>query len=438
MYNGRGIVIVVSWLFVLFYVVSQAAYSAPLTDIEKLGKFIFFDTQLSLNKNQSCASCHSPEVGWTGPDADLNSSGSVYEGSIEDRFGARKPPSSAYATQSPILHYVKKGKQAIFIGGNFWDGRATGEKLGNPAADQAQGPFLNPVEQALPSAACVIHRVCMDEYDGVHFEDVWPGACTGISMPDDIESLCATEGAAINLDAESQAKVDLAYDYVGLTIAAYEGSAKVNQFSSKYDYFRAGKVRLSKMEQKGLALFRGKGKCNNCHVIGSSRDKTPPLFTDYTYDNLGIPKNPENPWYSMPIEFNPDGADWLDKGLGGFLMSRVEYSQFAAQNYGKHKVPTLRNVDARPDPEFTKAYGHNGYFKSLKGIVHFYNTRDVKQTCTDPDLTEAEALELQCWPAPEISTNLNTQDMGNLHLSDNEEDAIVAFLQTLTDGFSTK
>ena len=118
--------------------------SQALTDKEQLGKLIFFDQNLSVNANQSCATCHAPNAGWTGPNAAINSHGSVYEGSVPGRFGNRKPPSAAYATQSPILHVDKKG---LFTGGNFWDGRATGERLGNPTAEQAQGPFLNPLEQ---------------------------------------------------------------------------------------------------------------------------------------------------------------------------------------------------------------------------------------------------------------------------------------------------
>jgi cytochrome c peroxidase len=119
-----------------------------LTPQEELGKAIFFDQNLSFNGNQSCAACHAPESGWTGPDPLINAAGSVYEGSIAGRFGNRKPPSAAYATPSPILHYAIEKKDALFIGGNFWDGRATGETLGSPAAEQAQGPFLNPLEQA--------------------------------------------------------------------------------------------------------------------------------------------------------------------------------------------------------------------------------------------------------------------------------------------------
>ena len=120
--------------------------SGTLTPKEQLGQAIFFDQNLSTNDNQSCATCHGPAAGWTGADSAINAHGAVYEGSIPGAFGDRKPPSSAYATFAPILHVDKKGR---FVGGNFWDGRATGERLGSPAAEQALGPFLNPMEQAL-------------------------------------------------------------------------------------------------------------------------------------------------------------------------------------------------------------------------------------------------------------------------------------------------
>jgi len=150
---------------------ASGAQAQALTPKESLGKSIFFDSSLSIHRNQSCAAFHDPAAGWTGPDSVINAHGSVYEGSIPGRFGDRKPPSSAYATQSPILYYTMKGGEALFIGGNFWDGRATGEKLGNAAADQAQGPFLNPMEQALPESACVVYRVCTASYP-VRFTDV--------------------------------------------------------------------------------------------------------------------------------------------------------------------------------------------------------------------------------------------------------------------------
>ena len=120
---------------------------------------------------------------------------------------------------------------------------------------------------------------------------------------------------------------------------------------------------------------------------------------------------------------NPLGDAWIDKGLGGFLETRPEWSSYAEDNMGKHKVPTLRNVDKKPGHGFIKAYLHNGVFKSLKEVVHFYNTRDIAE---------------ENWPPPEVPENVNTEELGNLGLSDNEEDAIVAFLMTLSDGYDIK
>ncbi|MFH1147806.1 MAG: cytochrome c peroxidase [Pseudomonadota bacterium] len=386
-----------------------AASDVSLTPQEQLGKKIFFDENLSFNSNQACAACHAPESGWTGPNDVINGGGAVYEGSITDRFGNRKPPSSAYATQSPILHQMSNGK---FVGGNFWDGRATGERLGCPAAEQALGPFLNPLEQALSSPSEVISRICDSSYSELFTQVCGPNACN----PDYTYT---------------------AYDCVGYSVAAYEASPEVNQFSSKYDAVVAGKANFTKQEHEGFNLFLGKGKCNKCHTVNPRGKQA--LFTDYTYDNLGVPRNPENPFYYANPEFNPLGAAWIDLGLGGFLnaqMMHPEWVPFARENFGKHKVPTLRNVD-KWNPALgpkVKAYGHNGYFKSLKGIVHFYNTRDVLPVCPG-ECTEEQALAANCWPLPEIALNMNTKELGNLGLSAAEEDAIVAFINTLSDGF---
>ena len=396
-----------------------------LTQTEQLGKSIFFDKNLSINQNQACAACHGPEVGWTGPNKAINEGGSVYEGSIPGRFGARKPPSSAYATPSPIFH----GDKGTFVGGNFWDGRATGEVLGNPAADQAQGPFLNSVEQALPDSTCVVNRVCNpvipNDYP-VSFEQVWGDEACDINWPLDVDSVCATEGVTVALGDADRAKSDMAYDNVALSIAAYEGSPEVNAFSSKYDHSFTGAAKLSKQEQRGFALFRGKGKCHRCHISSGKQA----LFTDYTFDNLGTPQNPDNPAGVAP--------DFVDLGLGGFLVTRGDFADDAAENMGKQKVPTLRNVDLRPDDDFVKAYTHNGYFKTLKSVVHFYNTRDVLPKCEDlgfSNATEEVALANDCWPQPEVAENVNTDELGDLGLTDEEEDAIVAFMKTLSDGY---
>lgn len=398
---------------------TATAESTALSAKQQLGKSIFLDVRLSFHQNQSCATCHGSAVGWTGPDGAINAAGTVYEGSIPGRFGDRKPPSAAYATQSPIFHMSPKG---VFVGGNFWDGRATGEKLGNPAADQAQGPFLNPAEQALPDSACVVYRVLNGGYP-VSFQSVWGHGIDAVTWPADVETTCATEGATVVLSDADRALVDTAYDQVALSIAAYEASPEVNAFTSKFDARRMGMASFTKQEARGFALFVGKGKCALCHTANGRQ----PLFTDYTYDNLGIPANPANPVYT----YNPG---FVDPGLGGFLHSRSDYASYAEENYGKFKVPTLRNVDLRPEG-LVKAYGHNGYFKSLEAFVHFYNTRDVLPTCDAPGSDPGWVEGVDCWPAPEYPENINTDELGDLGLTSNQEAAIVAFLKTLSDGY---
>jgi cytochrome c peroxidase len=399
--------------------------STSLTPMQELGKALFFD-KISEPNSMACADCHGPRVGFTGPTPGINSHGAVYRGAMPQRFGNRKPPAACYATFSPVFHF--DDGEGLFIGGNFWDGRATGMRLGNPAADQALGPFLNPVEQNNPSKQAVLEKVAASKYAGL-WEQVW--------------------GEPVSYATSSDIERD--YDRIGLAIAAYEGSAEVNQFSSKFDLFwenahTAGMdvgaidmtnwqdyvgLGLTKKETEGLALFNDetKGKCSLCHVLDPVEDASgvewPPVFTDFSFDNLGVPKNPENPFYDMDEVYlddgspiNPMGDAWVDLGLGGFLESVPEWEAMAAENYGKQKVPTLRNVDMRPGEEFPKAYMHNGFFKSLKEVVHFYNTRDVAK-----------------WPPPEVPDNVNTDELGDLGLTKQEETLIVMFMQTLSDGY---
>ncbi len=432
-----------------------------LSPIEELGNKIFFDMQLSIRRNQSCASCHVPDVGWVGDDSVINAHGAVYEGSREGegKFGNRKPPSSGYATFSPIF-YADYGNRLLgdndpeladdplFVGGNFWDGRATGWELGNPAADQAQGPFLNPVEQALPDAACVVYRVCEGRY-GDLFDVVWgPKACD-IDWPSqrEVNGACSDPNGEVNLSVGDRDKVDAAYDRVALSVAAFEASKLSNAFTSKLDAHRAGKYEFTDQEELGRQIFRGKGMCADCHVGTPGPGAPPPLFTDFTYDNLGVPRNRENP-------FLVDNPDWRDPGLADFLQRVSGYAEYADANLGKHKVPTLRNVGlgsceaveaddsssdgANDEACIVKAYMHNGYLKSLKTVVHFYNTRDVKPSCESLnvfDATEEVALANDCWPEPEVAENVNTDELGDLGLTDEEEDALVAFMLAMSDGY---
>ena len=207
----------------------------------------------------------------------------------------------------------------------------------------------------------------------------------------------------------------------------------MNPFTSKFDAWFRKKVNLSAEEMRGLKLFEGKGKCAECHPSKGGSRGTPPLFTDFTYDNLGMPKNQQNPFYVMPAKWNPEGKAFVDKGLGGFLKeAKYKASAYEPEN-GKFKVPTLRNVDKRPSSKFVKAYGHNGYFKTLKEIVHFYNTRDVLGIC---EKVSEPRPGVNCWPGPEVSPNINKEELGDLGLTEDEENAIVAFLKTLNDGYT--
>jgi cytochrome c peroxidase len=321
---------------------------------------------------------------------------------------------------SPVFNYVRRPDD-VFVGGNFWDGRATGERLGNAAADQAQGPFLNPLEQALPDAACVVYRVSVAAYADEYMR-LWGNNIGTIDFPDDTDVRCGVEGITVPLSPADRAKVTAEFANIAISIAVYEQSH--NLFSSKFDAVRQGRYTLTREEQRGFALFQGKARCAGCHVSGGQQA----AFTDFTYDNLGVPANPENPFYLT----NPD---FIDLGLGGFLQRRPEWAALAPSQLGKMRVPTLRNVDLRPTVGAVKAYMHNGAFKSLEEVVRFYNTRDVLPRCATG--AARATWGVTCWPAPEVEQNVNRDELGNLGLTVEEEAAIVAFMRALSDGFTT-
>jgi cytochrome c peroxidase len=370
------------------------------TNLVELGKALFFDENLSTPPGLSCAACHAPSAGFTGPHSAINAAGSVYPGAVHVRFGNRKPPTAAYGGDSPVMYFDKA--EGLWLGGMFWDGRATGWTLDDPLAEQAMGPFLNNLEQNMPHAKQVILRVAKSSYADL-FEEVW-----GKGSLDYKKDVAGT------------------YERIARSIAAYERSAEVNPFTSKYDSVLQGDAELTAQEALGLELFKGKGRCSACHISEKSDNGNPPLFTDFSYDNLGVPKNPLNPFYTAPTSVNPDKASWVDPGLGGFLKSTGEGADVYEAEWGKHKVPTLRNVDQRPYAGFVKAYGHNGYFKSIEEIVHFYNTRDVTGAGWDGAL----------WPPPEVPETVNKSELGNLDLTSDQEADIVAFMKTLTDGYT--
>jgi cytochrome c peroxidase len=418
--------------------------------IRTLGKLLLFDKHLSVNQNEACSFCHTPETGFTGPIQSLNLGTVSYPGSVRTRFSQRKPQSYMYATYAPVLHY--NALQGDFVGGNFWDMRASGYRLQNPSAEQAQGPPTNPVEMGLPDSACIAYRLSKVPYRKL-FETVWGADSFRIEWPKDVETVCATPGPPagndqypVHLSLADRGRADRVYDDFGLAAAAYEASPEVSPFTSKYDFVQARKDQFTAEEARGYALFRSKARCNECHRDGGPGEE--PLFTDFTASNLGVPRNPALQFYfeATPDKSgyspNPAGASFTDTGIGHFLRKLKSLSgqlnpdsqwvDLAPKFDGKFQVPTLRNVDMRPSPEFVKAYMHNGYFKSLKEVVHFYNTRDVLPRCVPGDPGEKRG----CWPPPEDSTNLNKSQLGNLQLTEQDEDDIVAFLKTLTDDYT--
>jgi cytochrome c peroxidase len=388
----------------------------PAGDIVGFGELVFGDMNLSVNRNQSCQTCHEPTEGFAAPLRSVRTRGSVVEGSIAGAFGDRKPPSAAYASFSPNFSGGTKAS-----GGNFWDGRATGDSLGSAIADQALGPFLNPVEQALPHEACVVYRVVSNggRYDGDRsYAAVFPGDPVQLDwFVSDIETRCGdlnSAGPFLAAGADAAA-VRRAYENIALALAAFQGSGLVNPFSSRFDL----NLRTAR-QLEGEKLFGSKGKCQQCHDNKGDR----PLFTDFEFHNLGVPKNPDNP----VIDFADPGS--FDPGLGGFTGN--------ARHMGKFRTPTTRNVGLGENRTFM----HNGALVNLTQVVDFYNTRDVLPVCTSPEVLadpnqwgSVEFGGAGCWPAPEFGQNLDTKNMGKLGLTTEEVELIVEYLEAMSDGW---
>lgn len=373
----------------------------PQLQIQKvLGEQLFSDKNLSRLRNQSCASCHdltpaaNPKTGLPYPapgfvDSDNVERGTpVSDGSIAGRFGKLNAPSVGYAMFSPAFHFDPA--EGLYVGGQFWNGRAS------TLADQAAQPLLNPAEMAMPSKESVVARVRQSGLYRFLF---------GLAFRIDIYQATTTP------------EINAAYDAMTQAIAAFERKPRFARFTSKFDYFVAGRTRLTAQERLGLELFNGKALCSACHISTPTQNAKgkwiPALFTDFTYDNIGAPRNTNIPGDPPP-----------DKGLGG--RPDIAAKDPGGLEIGKHKVMSLRNIAITPP------YGHNGVFRSLEQITHFYNTRDTLGRVPgnrDP------GFGVTGWPVPEVAQNVNTDELGNLGLTGREEAAIVAFMKTLTDGY---
>jgi len=366
---------------------SAAPQATTLSSQAELGELIFNDRSLSASGQQACASCH-VEDRVHAPD---NGLAAQLGGPNGDLQGNRNAPSARYLAFNTAFFFDGEGTPT---GGFFWDGRAAS------LMDQAREPFLNPVEMANTSKADVIDKLSRAPY----------AAQFRLVFGDDIFG-----------------RVDEAYDRMVFAVQRYQlEDVEFRPFSSKYDEFLRGNVQLTAQEQRGLALFNSpaKGNCAACHPSAKSADGSHPLFTDFTYDNLGVPRNPE-------LLQNADPS-FFDLGLcarpDGSLAARADLC-------GAFKVPSLRNVAMRG------AYFHNGHFKSLKTALTFYVQRDTNPELWYPRDGNGDVVKFNDLP-PQYRANVNiTEAPYNRQpgdapaLSDSEIDDVIVFLNTLTDGF---
>jgi cytochrome c peroxidase len=458
-----------------------------------LGGLLNFDLNISPFRNMACSSCHMPHVGFSGPIPSVNLTMVAYPGSFAFRAAKRTAQRYPYSHTFPVLNF--DNTEQLFFGGNFWDGRATGMKLQAPDAEQAQGPPVDPLEMQFPDTACIAFRISQAVYRPL-FELVW-GVDFDINFPSNTEQVCATPNGAfgsnttpVALSPTDRTKANNVYDHWGQSLSFLERSIDISPFNSKFDFFLEDPQTnpLTADEMAGFQLFNGKGNCNSCHLDGRSTLLTPgqtdngktasvqPLFTCHGFANEGLPLNPriallfENRPDAFGFTPNPDGFGWRDLGIGNFLRSgpqtfpnpnQPDWLSLAPMVDGQMQVMTARDVGLVPPqcptteagqvgpngpiPFFQKEFFHNGYIKSLKQLVHFYNTRDSVPNpngnttfafpVTSGHCPPGTVERVTCWPQPEVLNNIDLTT-GALGLTDTEENQIVAFLQTLTDGFN--
>lgn len=465
--------------------VAMARAQAPeLTAIERLGKHLFFDSNLSVPKGrQSCASCHDPASGWTFPDSTVNSGPVVAPGAIAKRMGKVRTPPNAYAAAIPVFQPCADGgfDGGRFCGGAFHDGRAEGHgavhraALGDlnvsetvtaedlpvsvrdtysiflgPLADQALNPLSSDNEQNI-SQRQVCKRIRKASYAHLYLEAF---------------------GEVPNCKAvpKQRPAFRTTFKRIAVALSAYQASADVNSFSSRRDialrqelacldmekfaeYFdqsvcdaedvsnwgRFPLVGLTDEENLGHDVFYGEqselnpdgvdAQCWSCHSNSEDDDGTEleQLYTDHAYHGIGTPFNREIPGV---------GKGEIVGVAAHVSQGSLEVDRRAVLP-GFFRAPTLRNNGKKNGPSQVKAFAHNGYFKSLEGIIHFYSTRDLKIPCEDLDIehaTEAEALANDCWPEPEFPESAtNFAGIGILGLTDDQEAALAAYIRSLSD-----
>jgi cytochrome c peroxidase len=367
----------------VFAVASNSAGPNPVT----LGEKIFSDASLSASGAMACATCHDPRHAH----AQSNALAVQLGGANLDVPGFRAVPSLRYVGFTPAFFFDDEGTPT---GGFNRDGRA------RDLMQQAIRPLFAPHEMANATPADLVARLAATPYAG-EFRQVF-----GDNIFDDEQGTVL----AVTFALAQYQKVD----------------PEFRPFNSKYDYFLAGRLRLEPAELRGLALFnrRDKGGCAGCHPSGRGPDGTPPMFTDFTYDNLGLPRNSE-----IPATANPG---YVDMGLCG--PDRTDLAD-RTDLCGAFKVPTLRNVATR------KVFFHNGQFKTLRDALRFYVRRDTNPDQFYPIDDDGTARKFDDLPI-HLRGNVNTTEVpydrlpGEApRLNEDELSDVEAFLGTLTDGY---
>jgi cytochrome c peroxidase len=370
-----------------------------LSELQLLGKRLFEDATLSEPQGMSCASCHDPKRAFQGNNGAKIAA--VALGSRPDQFGVRKVPTIMYKAYSPPFGFYKDeddGKVKLEPrGGQFWDGRA------NLLFDQATGPLLNPVEMNNPSAEAVVAKI-------------QGGPSAALAKKVYGADFFADKAATMTNLAKA--------------IAAYETTERFMPFSSKFDDWLRGKARLTAQEKRGFDIFTDekKSNCSDCHAgKKGSKDPSDWVFSDFSYSVLGVPRN-----NAIPANADPKFFDLgLCKRPG---LDKVLPPGMKAESYcGAFKAPTLRNVAV------TGPYFHNGTFTTLRDAVAFYATRDTDPGRWYPKGADGSVEKFNDLP-PEYRANVDLEKVPydrkpgqKPHLSDKDIDAIVAFLNTLTD-----
>lgn len=411
----------------------EADTSRRLSAVAQIGKAMFYDAALSGNGAMSCASCHSPANHYGPPNAR-----SVQFGGPGRRLaGLRAVPTLTYTARTPAFTIgpvdptIEAGETApmtaaqhggqstgaqraallgatarplpkrgnasanlVARGGLFWDGRAT------TLQEQALGPLFAHFEmnnRSVPALAATIRQ---------HYG----------------RALAQLFGQSVLRDDR------MTVDEAAFAIARYQvEDPAFHPFSSKYDAYLAGKAGLSPAEARGLKLFDdpAKGNCAACHLDKPTPDGQPPLFTDFEFEALALPRN-----RAIPANTNPK---FHDLGVCGPLRQDAAAKQ--AVNCGLFKTPTLRNVAAR------HVFFHNGVYHSLNDAVRFYALRDTQPARIYPSGPDGKVQAYDDLPKrywgniDRVDTPLDRHRGDPPALNDAQINDIVAFLRTLTDGW---